>query len=161
MNLMKTHGYIPALGWLGFGFVGHLISTASAAPATGFEMSWWTVDGGGGVSAGGGFEIVGPRLTGGCWSIDPGFWGDHVAAPTLDTPALRIHRIGPDGVSVSFTPDCGDWVLQWARALATEPAATVWIDDPTANLMVVGDELAREFHVPSWGPRLFFRFRQP
>ncbi len=143
--------------------------TPAPASATGFEVPWWTVDGGGGISSGSGFEVAGtigqpdasPRLADRCWSVDPGFWGEYAVIATPGAPALRIRLIGPTYVRVSFTAACGDWVLQRATTLNTEPPATAWSDDPPGELFPVGDELVRDFHIPSWGPRLFFRLRQP
>ncbi len=121
------------------------------------------------MTSGGRFQITGtigqpeaaPRLTGGCLAITPGFWGAYEVVTTPGAPTLRIHPLDPGYVRVSFPPGCGDWVLQWTRTLQTDPAAIVWADDPASNLIVVGDELVRDFHTPSWGPRLFFRLRRP
>jgi len=166
---MKTHGFILALIWLGFGFGDSLTSNANAATATGFEVSWWTVDGGGGVSSGGGFEVTGTigqpdataRLAAGCWSIEPGFWGAYAAVQMPGTPELHLRLINPTIVRVSFDPACEDWVLQYATELGVEPTATIWHDDLPGELLPVGNELTRDFHLPSWGPRLFFRLRKP
>ncbi len=144
-------------------------SNASAAPATGFDVPWWKVDGGGGVSSGGGFEVAGTiaqpdaasRLTSGCWSVDPGLWGESAVVATLGAPTLRIRLLDANYVRVSFAPGCGDWILQRATTLGTEPPLTAWTDHPASELLPVGDELVRDFHIPSWGPRLFFRLRRP
>lgn len=143
--------------------------TPAPASATGFEVPWWTVDGGGGISSGSGFEVAGTigqpdaasSLAGGCWSVNPGFWGEYAVIATPGAPALRIRMISSIHVRVSFASGCGDWVLQMATTLNTEPPATAWADDPPSELFTVGDELVRDFHMPSWGPRLFFRLRKP
>lgn len=137
--------------------------------AQSFYITGHVVAGGGGTSQGSGFSITGtigqaeasPRLQNGCWSVDPGFWGAYAAVNTPGAPALRIRPLGPDFIRVSFTPGCGDWVLQWTTTLETVAATTVWTDDPPSELILLGEELARDFHVPSWGPRLFFRLRKP
>jgi len=166
---MKTCRFIIAVVWLGFGFGVYFGSTASAATTTGFDVSWWTVDGGGGVSSGGGFEVTGTigqpdaasRLLSECWSVDPGFLGEYAVVATPGAPTLRVRLLNASYVRVSFNPGCGDWVLQRAAALNTEPPPTAWTDDPASELITVGDELVRDFHIPSWGPRLFFRLRKP
>ena len=120
-------------------------------------------------STGGGFEVAGTigqpdaasTLSGGCWSVDPGFWGAYAVIATPGAPALHIRLISLSTVRVSFTPGCGDWVLQRATTLNTEPPATAWADEPPGELVPVGDELVRDFHMPSWGPRYFFRLRKP
>jgi hypothetical protein len=55
----------------------------------GYELSWWTVDGGGAYSAGGGYEINGTAgqpdagvLAGGGYTLGGGFWqGGTVVLP--------------------------------------------------------------------------------
>ncbi len=134
-----------------------------------FSVTGHVAAGGGGTSQGSGFAITGtigqadaaPRLQNGCWSVDPGFWGAYATINTPGAPVLRVRLTSFSTVRVSFTPGCGDWVLQWAATLNTEPPATAWADDPPSELVPVGDELVRDFHMPSWGPRLFFRLRQP
>lgn len=152
----------------------HLLALASmfAAAQSGaqpFSLNGSVVAGGGGTATGGPFQITGtitqpeagPRLTGGCFSIDPGFWGAYAVINTPGAPVLRIRPQGPNYIRVSFTPECGDWVLQWTTTLETGAAPTLWTDDEASNLILVGDELTRDFHLPSWGSRLFFRLRQP
>ncbi len=143
--------------------------TAARTNAQPFTVTGHVIAGGGGTASGGRFQVTGtigqpeagPRLTGGCFSIDPGFWGAYAIVLTPGAPVLRIRQLDPNYVRVAFPPGCGDWVLQWTRVLETNPAATVWTDDAASNLILVGEELVREFHIPSWGPRLFFRLRQP
>lgn len=57
-----------------------LTVTALAAPA-GLGLSWWTIDGGGGTSAGGGYTLSGTigqsdagTLSGGAYTLQSGFW---------------------------------------------------------------------------------------
>jgi hypothetical protein len=53
----------------------------------GYDLSWWTVDGGGGDSKGGVYALggtagqpdVGPALSGGVYTLVGGFWGGAVA----------------------------------------------------------------------------------
>ena len=133
-----------------------------------FPVTSHVIAGGGGTASGGLFAITGtiaqveaaPRLTGGCFSVDPGSWGHYAAISTTGTPALRTKLVA-NYVRVSFTPTCGDWVLQWTTALEPESAATSWTDDEASNLILIDGELTREFHMPSWGNRLYFRLRQP
>ena len=57
--------------------------SASTAPSTGYDLSWNTIDGGGGTSTGGGYTLVGtsgqpdagPLMNGGGYSLAGGFWG--------------------------------------------------------------------------------------
>lgn len=66
-----------------------LVVTAGGLLAQGgFEISWWTVDGGGGVSTGDNYSVAGTigqpdagRMTGGDFEIVGGFWGSSSAGP--------------------------------------------------------------------------------
>jgi len=57
-------------------------ASAALARTEGYDLSWWTVDGGGGASAGGGYTLAGTvgqanagQLTGGSYTLTGGFWG--------------------------------------------------------------------------------------
>lgn len=141
---------------------------ASANASAQFSISGSVIAGGGGTASGGLFHVTGtiaqaeagPRLTGGCFSVDSGFWGHYAAISTTGAPVLRT-RLVANYVRVSFTPSCGDWVLQWTSTLEPEANATIWTDDEASDLILIDGELTREFHIPSWGNRLYFRLRQP
>ncbi len=70
---------------------------AALAPVSGgnFDLTWHTVDGGGGSSTGGGFELAGtigqhdagPAMTGGTFSLLGGFWPGAGSAPGAPCPA--------------------------------------------------------------------------
>ena len=61
-----------------------LLITTTALAATGYEINWWTVDGGGGVSESSGGQYIlkgtigqhdsGPVIEGGTYSLYGGFW---------------------------------------------------------------------------------------
>lgn len=70
---------------------GVLLSGSLAALAqSGFDLSWWSVDGGSAAtSAGGGYELRGAigqpdagRLSAGSFVLDGGFWGGGALAAT-------------------------------------------------------------------------------
>ena len=53
-----------------------------AAPTAGYEISWYTIDGGGGSSSGGSYQLDGTigqadagALSGGGYTLNDGFWG--------------------------------------------------------------------------------------
>lgn len=97
-----------------------LVALALAAPALSqdFAVSWYTVDGGGGRSAGAGFEIAGTigqpdagSMVGGDYEVLGGFWGS-VAAQVVDvvddTPAnmprvFRVHQASPNPFNPTTT----------------------------------------------------------
>ncbi len=69
---MRTVIFVVAVALMAF------CSTAKAQ----FSIDWYTIDGGGGTSAGGTFELsgtigqpdAGPEMTGGTFSLTGGFW---------------------------------------------------------------------------------------
>ena len=66
-----------------------LASVVLAAPQA-FDLSWWTVDGGGGTSEGETYALEGTigqadagyEMTGGAYTLAGGFWGAGGVAPT-------------------------------------------------------------------------------
>jgi hypothetical protein len=59
-----------------------IVSPALAQTGNGYDLSWSTVDGGGGESSGGGYTLMGtagqpdagPLLSGGGYTLTGGFW---------------------------------------------------------------------------------------
>ena len=59
-----------------------LLAVSMALAWSGFDVSWWTVDGGGGSASGGPYTLAGavgqpeagPALTGGDYALIGGFW---------------------------------------------------------------------------------------
>lgn len=70
-----------------------LASAVLAQTGNGYDLTWWTVDGGGGTVSGSGYTLTGtagqpepgPALTGGGYTLYSGFWpGAGKAGPSLD-----------------------------------------------------------------------------
>ena len=60
-----------------------VVSVALAQPGSGYDLSWWTVDGGGGTLAGNGYSLssTAGQLDAAAWSgegytLAGGFWGE-------------------------------------------------------------------------------------
>jgi hypothetical protein len=73
------------------------ISTASVAAQSGggYDLSWSTVDGGGGASSGGGFRLRSTagqpdagEMDGGSYRVDGGFWGGGAVTYHLYIPLV-------------------------------------------------------------------------
>lgn len=97
-----------------------------AAQSQDFDLSWYTIDGGGGYSAGGDFELegtiaqpdAGTVMTGGGFSLAGGFWaGGQMVGPPIpgdcnndgfvdlaDFALFEACLFGPSG---GLGPDCG------------------------------------------------------
>jgi len=61
--------------------------TALAQTGGSYDLSWWTVDGGGGIVSGGSYTLTGTigqpdagGLTGGDYTLGGGFWGGGAVA---------------------------------------------------------------------------------
>jgi len=112
-NLLKT----KALVLISLAIAAVTISTAQAAPQ--YDLSWFTVDGGGGTSSGGTYSLSGTigqpdagALAGGSYSLTGGFWSlvSTVQVPTA--PNLYVFYSTTNTVVVYWTlPDTG-WALQ-------------------------------------------------
>ena len=93
-----------------------LASIAYAQGGGGYDLSWWTVDGGGEEVSGGGFTLNGTAgqadahsaLTGGGFSLTGGFWTPE-GATTCAVPLTGIHVIGSSSgqpnVALVYTAD--------------------------------------------------------
>jgi len=59
------------------------VTSISAQSGSGYDLTWSTLDGGGGSSSGGGYSLSGTigqadagALSGGGYTLNGGFWGD-------------------------------------------------------------------------------------
>lgn len=86
-----------------FGFLIALIILPALAADAPMRVEWHTVDGGGGVSAGGGYQVSGTigqpdagRLIGGGFQVNGGFWLPAAEEPTtaIVLAYLRVDRAG-------------------------------------------------------------------
>jgi len=85
---------LPLRGWLLpalLALVALLLLSAAALAPNGYEMPWWTVDGGGGHSAGPGYALdgtlgqpdAGSSLSGGGYRLAGGFWSGAAGGASL------------------------------------------------------------------------------
>lgn len=70
-----------AASFLAIVFALFIVSIAAAQSGNGFDLTWNTIDGGGGTSTGGNFEVSGTigqaeagTLSGGSYALVGGFW---------------------------------------------------------------------------------------
>lgn len=77
------------------------LTISAAVVANGYDLSWWTADGGGGTfSTGGSYTLGGTigqpdagLLTGGAYTLGGGFWGGgELAVPPLEVYLPYIER---------------------------------------------------------------------
>jgi hypothetical protein len=94
-----------------FSFVssGALALAAQAQSGGPFDLSWSTIDGGGGPSAGGGFSLNGTigqpdagAMSGGNFSLAGGFWGAIPTPPPAGSVIIKVWVVGGQ-VRLRFT----------------------------------------------------------
>ena len=111
-----------------------ITGAALAQTGNGYDLTWWTVDGGGGTASGGGFTLTGtagqpepgPALTGGGFTLLSGFWPGGGEAPSCDVPLTGVSLSGPSsgetGQTLTFTA-----TVQPGNA--TTPITYTWSSD--------------------------------
>jgi hypothetical protein len=122
-----------------------LLLLPTFCPAQSYLMDWFTIDGGGGTSAGGQYTLSGTigqpdagTLTGGSFTLRGGFWSGVVVSETATgTPTLVIQLSGAN-VVISWSPATPGFQLEqsddlssssWSAAPAGNPTAPI----PTSN----------------------------
>jgi len=82
------------------------LSTGLAQAINGYDLSWNTVDGGGGTSSGGSYELSGTigqpdarALSGGGYTLLGGFWGGLLAPPSPTPTATPTSTATPTGTA--------------------------------------------------------------
>jgi hypothetical protein len=103
-----------------------------------YSIDWFTVDGGGGTTSDGVYEITGTigqpdagSVIAGSYVIEGGFWSNLEAGPEPDRPGLTIERVSPSSVLVFWPAPSDGFVLQQNTNLIT----TNWV--AVTNLPVV------------------------
>jgi len=135
-----------------------LLATAALSHAQPYDISWYTVDGGGGSSSGGTFSLTGTigqpdagHMTGGNYTLDGGFWGIFAAVQTPGAPLLTIRPAFPN-VIVSWPVASSNFTLQENSNLT----ATNWA---TFSYTIVTNSGSNTVTVPVSG-NTFFRLKQ-
>lgn len=100
-----------------------------------YDLSWFSVDGGGGTSSGGPYSLsgtigqpdAGGPLSGGNYTLVGGFWSIISAVQTPGAPLLSVTRNPLTGaVMVSWPLPADGWLLDETPGLASVPSAIVW-----------------------------------
>ena len=122
-----------------------------------FALDWFTLDGGGGASAGGSYSLTGTigqpdagASSGGGYTLQGGFWP---GVPTESAPALRILRDGPNVLLAWPNPATG-FQLQESSSLT----APDWTDVNAAPALVGGEKQVSQSIAPD---TRFYRLRKP
>jgi hypothetical protein len=110
--------------WL-FAWAFLAIGSPMVTRAQNYDLSWFTIDGGGGVSSGGAYSLSGTigqpdagHLSGNGFSIDGGFWGFFAPVQPESPPILTIARSN-SFVVISWPQFAGAFRLQNNTNLAS------------------------------------------
>lgn len=91
---------------------------------------------------------AGPRISGGNFSIDGGFWGIVAAVPTPGAPLLSIFRTATNTVVVSWPSPSTGFNLQVNGDLSTSNwvSAGAPIDNGTNKVLIVNPPVGNRFY---------------
>ena len=146
---------------LAFCFI--ILLSALNLPAQPYSIHWFTIDGGGGTSTGGAYQVsgtigqpdAGPTMSGGSFSVEGGFWAIIGAVQTPGAPLLSIARTATNTVAVFWpSPSTGFTLQQTTNGIATvnwSNVVTAPTDDGTTKTVILN---------PPTGNR-FFRLSRP
>ncbi len=105
-----------------------LAATALGAPAQTFSLDWWTVDGGGGTSAGGVYSVSGAVgqpdagvMSGGEFTLVGGFWSEVNATQPAQVPQLSVEPTALNCVRIFWPASAVGFVLQEKPRLDSTP----------------------------------------
>jgi hypothetical protein len=137
---------------------GLFAAKAQAQSGSQFELSWSTIDGGGGASSGGQFVVNGTigqpdagTLSGGNFKVEGGFWSGVQVLQVEGAPVLRIKLKGKNAV-VSWPLNVIGFSLEETPSLTTP----VWTSTPQA---VVDTATEHTVTVPAVGIIKCFRLK--
>jgi hypothetical protein len=128
----------------------------SRALAQSYSIDWFTIDAGGGASAGGGYSLNGTigqsdaaiTMSGGSYSMTAGFWS-LVAVQTPGAPSLKILLSPTNTAVISWPSASAGFTLQQNGQLETSnwtTAAQAVADDGTNKYIIVNPPTGARFY---------------
>jgi hypothetical protein len=129
----------------------------TAAQAQSYSIDWFTIDGGGGVSTGGVYQVsgtigqpdAGAAMTGGNYSVSGGFWSLIAAVQTLGAPLLTITLTHTNTAVLSWPSPSSGFALQQNSSVGTTNWTDVALspnDDGTTKSVVVPASPGNKFY---------------
>jgi hypothetical protein len=140
-----------------------LFSTESRAQSGGqFDLTWSTIDGGGGSSGGGQFALSGTigqpdagALTGGNFKLEGGFWSSVILLQTPGAPILKIKLMDSGMAVISWPLSAAGFTLEETATIA-QPNS--WTAAPQA---IVDTATEHTVTVPAAAVVKCYRLRKP
>ena len=139
-----------------------MLLLCESATAQTYTIDWFTIDGGGGTSTGGVYQVsgtvgqpdAGPTMSGGNFTLDGGFWSIIAAVQTPGAPLLSIARTTTNTVAVFWpSPSTGFALQQNTNSVASvnwSNVVTAPLDDGATKTVIVN---------PATGNRYFRLFK--
>ena len=133
------------------------LALATRALAQSYSIDWFTIDGGGGASAGGVYSVsgtigqhdAGGPMTGGNFSLTGGFWSLS-AVQTPGAPLLSIAKTTTNTVAVFWpSPSTGYQLQHNTNSVASvnwSNVVTVPIDDGVTKTVIVNPPTGNRFY---------------
>jgi len=133
------------------------LTVALRLNAQSFSIDWFTVDSGGGTSAGGAFTVNGTigqpdagTMAGGTFGISGGFWSVSSSAAISGPPTLKISLTTTNTAIVSWpNPSLGFYLQQNTNVLT----AAGWV--PVTNTVFTSSTLKYVIIAPPTGMRSY------
>ena len=130
---------------------------AASASAQSYSIDWFTIDGGGGTSTGGVYQVsgtlgqpdAGPTMSGGNYSVDGGFWSIIAAVQTPGAPTLTVTPTTTNTAVVSWPFPSTGFALEQNPTLGTTNWTSVTntvSNDGSLNRVVVPANTGNRFY---------------
>ena len=165
MNTTSLPGHGSCAARLSRVILGAAFALGAGPAQAQFSIDWFTLDGGGGVSTGGVYEVRGTigqpdtgLSSGGPFTLAGGFWSVLGAVPTPGAPSLLITNT-PGGAVVSWPLPATGFLLEQTLQLTAPPGAIPWNPVPAGSYQTNATHIFITVPMPS-GHR-FYRLRQP
>ena len=122
-----------------------------------YSIDWSTIDGGGGTSTGGTYQVSGTigqpdagTMSGGNYTLQGGFWGTLAVVQTPGAPTLAIVRTTTNTVAVTWPSPSTGWTLQQntnsISSLNWSNATGGILDDGTTKSLIVNPPVGNRFY---------------
>ena len=145
-------------------FAGVLVGLTASSLAQVYSIDWYSIDGGGGTSLGGGYTLTGTigqadagQLAGGDYELTGGFMSIVTAIQSPDSPRLTVTRAG-NSVVISWPNQSVGFSLEETVALANPSTATVWSDTGISPIVI---DQTKQVTVPAPVGLKYYRLSKP
>src|SRR6185436_8081738 len=141
-----------------------LLGHATEVAVQNYNIEWFTVDGGGGISTNGAFALSGTigqpdagAMSGGNYTVVGGFWSIVAAVQTPGAPYLYVTN-SSGTATIRWQKPADGFVLDQTTALAAPPLVTSWSQVPFPYQT---NATSIFITVPAPAGNKFYRLRKP